>query len=305
MANKLPFALFDAFSAGTYGGAKAGIVSDAGILTPEQMQAIAIEIGAPATAFLIKCTQDLIYARFFSTKTEYGMCGHGTVGLGTMLLEDGSLTLDANQQLKTNLRTGSSQAVVHFSKCNQENIVSMDITPSTFASANDINAENLLKQLGLSTQDVSQDLPIERAIGDFVHLQIPVIGLHAIAHMNPNFDELTKICNRHHIDTITAFTQEVEDPENTVHVRDFAPAVGTPESPAAGTTNAALTGYLIRHSLLTVKDNDSHVVRVEQGFECNRPSLISSEVTVKHGQVVNLRVGGTATRSITGEIFVP
>ena len=64
-------------------------MGNAASLTAEQMQAVAREIGAPATGFVQRATASSVDVRFFSTQTEYGMCGHGTLGLMTWLVERG------------------------------------------------------------------------------------------------------------------------------------------------------------------------------------------------------------------------
>ena len=110
MEKSLPFALYDAFSTGSFGGATAGIVSDAAGLSADTMQRVAIEVGAPATAFLRSVGSDLIDVRFFSTITELGMCGHGTVALAAHLVETGQLGWSEQGEIATVLRTSAGDS---------------------------------------------------------------------------------------------------------------------------------------------------------------------------------------------------
>ena len=90
---------------------------------------------------------------------------------------------------------------------------------------------------------------------------------------------------------------------NDIHVRDFCPAVGVSESAAAGTTNAALTGYLIRHRVVA-NATKMVTVKAEQGIELGRPSSIQSIATLDENQISRLQVGGIATRVLDGNIYL-
>ena len=83
----------------------------------------------------------------------------------------------------------------------------------------------------------------------------------------------------------------------------FCPAVGVSESAAAGTTNAVLSSYLVRHGLLTA-ESDIITLNAEQGIELGRPSSIQSVVTMSDRQILRLQVGGVATRVLDGKIHL-
>ena len=51
----------------------------------------------------------------------------------------------------------------------------------------------------------------------------------------------------------------------------FAEYYGVPEDPATGSSNACLAAYLVHHRYLGSERVD---VRVEQGYEIGRPSLL-------------------------------
>jgi PhzF family phenazine biosynthesis protein len=89
-------------------------------------------------------------------------------------------------------------------------------------------------------------------------------------------------------------------------MRHFCPAVGVAESAGAGTTNAALATYLIRHGIFQVADgNGQIVVQAEQGIELERASSIRSVVTMSEGFISRLQVGGVATKIFDGELHLP
>ena len=77
-----------------------------------------------------------------------------------------------------------------------------------------------------------------------------------------------------------------------------------PESAAAGTTNAALTGYLIRHGIVRANGDGRIAVQAEQGHEINRPSSIRSVAFVENDGIARLQVGGVATKVADGALHL-
>ena len=99
--------------------------------------------------------------------------------------------------------------------------------------------------------------------------------------------------------TVRLLPMETTDPENTIHIRDFCPAVGADEVPASGTTNAALMGYLVRHALVPA---GAQTILAEQGSELGRPSLIRCEIVSENGALKSVKVGGQAVASLRGTV---
>jgi PhzF family phenazine biosynthesis protein len=161
----------------------------------------------------------------------------------------------------------------------------------------------LLNVLGLTADALSAELPLETSRGDFIHLVVPLCGLDAMRAIKPNFSEMIEFCHAYGIETIAVLCTEVEDSRNTIHVRDFCPAVGVSESAAAGTTNAALTSYLVRHGQVPTNE-EVITVFAEQGLELGRPSSIQSIVTLSAETILRLQVGGVATRVMDGQVYL-
>ncbi len=123
--------------------------------------------------------------------------------------------------------------------------------------------------------------------------------------IKPQFEGIIQFCQEHKLDTVAVFCTEVERPGNTLHVRDFCPAVGVPESASAGTTNAALTAYLIRHEIVKENSDGQVVIEAEQGHEISRPSSIRSVVSIDDGSIARLQIGGVATKVVDGQLYLP
>ena len=301
----IPFALYDAFSETAFGGSQAGVVSDAAGLDIETMQRIARELGAPATGFVTASNGHTISARFLSTVMELPMCGHGTLGLMTRMAELGVLDWNGKDKGDFELCLPAVTAAVEINRRDDgRTLVMLDVRPPSFRQ-DTFDAEELAGLLGLRKEDFSGEWPLETASGDFVHLVAPIRDLAAMRRIDPNFGGLTRFCHENGFETVAAFCTEVERPDHTLHVRDFCPAVGVPESAAAGTTNGALSSYLIRHGIVRENGDGRVVVQAEQGHEIDRPSSIRSVVRMNGGAILRLQVGGVATMVLDGQLHLP
>lgn len=302
---KLPFALYNAFSDATFSGSQGGIVLNAGRIDAADRLRIARELGFPATCFVSDYDDKSVTARFQSTEKEYPMCGHGTICLMTQMVELGVFEWNDSDHMEVKLRLPNTSAVVEIHRREDNRaIVMLDINPPTFRQ-DEVDAAELAGLLGIDATDLAQQLPLETAIADFVHLIVPVNGLAAMGRIAPDFGALSRYCKKNGFETVATFCTEVEQAESTIHVRDFCPAVGVAESAAAGTTNAGLTAYLIRHNVVTEDEKGQIVVQAEQGYEIKRPSSIRSIVSMKDGAILRLQVGGVATKVIDGHFYLP
>lgn len=291
-------ALYDAFTEVPFGGSQAAVITDAASIDASIRQRVAREIGMPASAFVDAYGDDWVQVQFLSTVMELPMCGHGTLCLLTHLLETGRV--QAGRDIE--LRLPRSRANVSVSEVNGGRfLVMLDIVAPSFEQA-PAQSNDLLTCLGVGADALSSGLPLEIARGDFVHLIVPLAGLDAMRALKPDFRAMIGYCHAHGLETIAVFCLETEDPARQLHVRDFCPAVGVSESAAAGTTNAALSSYLLRHAVIAATAET--VVLAEQGLELGRPSSIQSRITTEGGHISRLQVGGIATRVFEGEIYL-
>ena len=296
--------LFDSFSEQPFGGSPAGVIYGAADLAVSEMQKIAKEIGAPATCFVLNVDKQDAYVRFFSTSTEYPMCGHGTLALMTSLVERGMLIVEKGKAVTANLHTPENSAVVELVRRHDGRVETMlKLAPADFDPP--LMSEADLESLfGPEIKGSEINLPIGRTESDFTHLVIPINDLETMRTIVPNYQNIGSMCAEMQIDTVVLFTLDTVHAESTVHCREFAPLVGTPEVPAAGTTNRALACYLLQHGLLEIPPNGHCTLICEQGYEMNRPSKDRTELTLNKGEIVNIRVGGLATKTISGHFHL-
>ena len=300
LARALPYALYDAFSETAFGGSQAAIVSDAGSLDDAVRSRIVREMDLPAVCFVTGVEGDRVTASFRSTVMELPMCGHGTVALMTRMIELGALDWRGGARIEVALSLPSGEAAVTLERrADGRPLVMLQVRPPAFRQ-DDLDLERLAHLLGLESGDFAAGRPVETAVGDFVHLVVPLRNLAAMRKAAPDFAGLTSFCRDHGLETVSLFSSEVERPGSTLHVRDFCPAVGVAESAAAGTTNAALAGYLIRHGLVRPNGDGRIEIQAEQGHEIGRPSTIRTLADLDGDAIVSLQVGGVATKVVDG-----
>ena len=293
--------LYDAFSEVRGGGSVAGVVGTATGFSAERMQQVAAEVGAPATCFVTGVDSGVVDVRFFSTLTEYPMCGHGTIAVFTWLVEEGRLAAGP-EAVPWTLRTPGGTATVDVAaRADGRPEVMLALGP-TVAEPCPIDAPEVAPLLGIGVGAVIEPLALEAASADFTHLVVRVDGLAAIGRLSPDYAAVADLCRRIGADTLAVFTTETGDPAVTIRCRDFCPAVGTPEAAATGTTNRALACHLVRSGLADVDADSPVVVVAAQGVEMGRPSLIRTEVVMVDGLPTRLHLGGMATRASEGTV---
>ncbi len=97
---------------------------------------------------------------------------------------------------------------------------------------------------------------------------------------------------------ILVFCEETLKEENDLHVRVYTKFPNVMEDPATGSGNGCLAAYMVKHRYLGAPRAD---VRVEQGYEMGRPSLLFLRSEEKDGSI-EVRVGGKVIPVATGKL---
>jgi trans-2,3-dihydro-3-hydroxyanthranilate isomerase len=97
---------------------------------------------------------------------------------------------------------------------------------------------------------------------------------------------------------IFIFCSQTYDKQNDLNARMFCDYYGVAEDPATGSANGCLAGYLVKYQYF----GDNRVdVRVEQGYEIGRPSLLYLRAEEKDGKI-DVSVGGKVVMVAKGEL---
>lgn len=297
--------LFDAFTDQVFCGNIAGVVTKADGLSNNEMQKIASELNAPTTGFVTTRGKNDFEVKFFTPTQEIDMCGHVVVGTFMALAEERKLDFEGYNRVdvKQHTRAGLIPIEVIYEN-NRPTYIMMCQNKPLFKDPQ-LNRTEIAKLMGISDQFMEENYPIEIAATALRHLFIPVKNLDIMGELKPDFPALAELSRKLNVETSNVFTLQTVNPGFQVHSRDFCPAIGNLEEAASGTTNGALSCYLIKNKAIPgIPRNGSIKIMAEQGYEMGRPSIIQSEIQLQDHEIKEVKVGGTAIRSLVGELVI-
>ena len=292
--DELPFSVYDCFTDKIFGGNIGVVVWNSKLLTDFQMQKFAKEFNAPVTGYVISSINNLITVRFFMPTSEISMCGHVTIALFTAISKNQNFEFK-NYFMKTSL--GVIEVDVEKRK-DEIPIVKFSLDLPISIKAN-INLVKLANSLNLELKDINSFTPVEVIDSGLKHLFVNLGTEQKVRSLYPNFEKLKIISNELNIHTIACFAYENNNEFKDLTIRDFCPALGVNETPASGTTCGALSGYLLKNNIIKP---ESQSLIIDQGYEIGRQSTIIVDIKISNYSINNLKVGGSAVPSYSGNI---
>lgn len=278
----------DAFTEKPMNGNVAGVVPAADGLAENQMQAVARELGASETAFLVSTGAADRRIRFFTPTREVDLCGHATVAAHAWLhevdeLDPGSHTLETNVGV---LDIDVEDDGTVWMTQEQPTVTRVDVGPDRLGDI-----------LGIDPDAIAPaDLPVARASTGLAFLIVPLDFLSVLSEAEPDFDRIAALSSDHDVAGVYAFTFDSLASSSTLHARMWGPSIGVDEDPVTGTASGAAGAYL-RH--VGAFDGMPEEMVFEQGHFIDRPGT----VRVRVGETV--RVGGHGVVSVDGTMTVP
>jgi trans-2,3-dihydro-3-hydroxyanthranilate isomerase len=287
------FYLVDVFAEEKYAGNQLAVVTDAWKLSSEQMQRIANEFHFSETSFILSDTMRNggYDVRIFTPQTELPFAGHPT--LGTAFVIRHRTSGKKVDSIKLNLKVG--QIPVTFEKEKGENIMWMHQIPPTFGRR--LDSQTIANVLNLKTKDVDERFPVQEVSTGIPFIITPLKNLDAVKRARTDRTKQLELAQHGSAD-ILVFSPETYKERNDLNVRVFVDMLGIPEDPATGSGNGCLAGYLCRYRYF---GKDKINVRVEQGYEINRPSLLRLKAE-KLEDKIDVHVGGKTTLVATGKL---
>ena len=291
------FVTLDVFTAKRFAGNPLAVVLEPDGLDTAAMQAIAREFNLSETVF-VQLPENAAHRaklRIFTPERELPFAGHPTVGTAVLLgtLDGGAserdLVLEENIGLvpcRVKPGAGSGHATFDIPRLPGEDGKAAD--NATLAAALSISAADIGFG-GFAPQRWSAGNPFTI---------VPVSGLMVMARCRADMTRFEKAFG----DGFAApfvVSSETAEPANTFHARMFAPGAGITEDPATGSAAAAFAGYLAAHG--GYRDGD-HLVRIEQGYEMGRPSLMELTLKISGGKLTGASIGGSAVIITEGTI---
>jgi trans-2,3-dihydro-3-hydroxyanthranilate isomerase len=286
-----PFHIVDVFAEERYAGNQLAVVCEAGDLSGAEMQRIAAEMNYSETAFIESEREDAegYPVRIFTPASELLFAGHPTLGTACVLqksvLGGGDDNDDGNEHGKSAesnpgrggndsdeeipLSLGVGRVPVTIEGEGSEELLRMSQPEPTFGERAERTSAAGVLSLGMSDLDGEVDPQVvSTGLPTLVVALRSLAGLRRARIGDAAYEELLDTTDA---ENVLAFCPETVRPENDLHVRVFAPAHAIPEDPATGSSNGCLAAYLARERFFNSPTVD---VRVEQGYELDRPSLL-------------------------------
>ncbi len=302
---QLPFHTLDVFTDRPFSGNPLAVVLDADPLTTEQMRSIAREFNLSETVFVQKPANPAHTAkvRIFTPGAELPFAGHPTAGAAALLAElraPGSNDHDAIVVLEEKI--GIVRVGVRLRR-GQATFAEFDTPKLPEETGTMPPDEQLAAALNLLPREIgfANHRPTRFAAGNGFGF-VPVASLKAMARASVNSQHWAAAFSSQGLTGAFLYCRDTVHTTSSFHARMFAPEVGVPEDPATGSAAVIFAGVIQKFDDLP----DGHHKRVlEQGFEMGRPSIISLSLEISHGQLHNVRIGGSAVRVSDGRITIP
>ena len=157
--------------------------------------------------------------------------------------------------------------------------------------------DTLAKVLNIEPSEIDSKFPIQEISTGVPFIIVPLKSQATLKRIKVNQDKYFELINNTQAKSILVFCPETYNPENNLSVRVFADYLGVPEDPATGSANGCLAGYLVHYSYF---GEESINLRVEQGYEIGRPSLLLLKAQ-KSGDSIEVSVGGKVVMVAKGE----
>jgi trans-2,3-dihydro-3-hydroxyanthranilate isomerase len=290
----LSFYIVDVFAVEKYTGNQLAVFTDAGTLSDGEMQKLAKEINYSETTFITstELRNGGYDVRIFTPEKELPFAGHPT--LGTAYIIQQTIIKQVVETVNLNLKVG--QIPVTWHNMNElGEVLWMRQNSPTFHQILDASA--LTTVLSLDLDDIDERFPIQEVSTGIPFIIVPLKNQAALKRIRVNRDKYFELVKTTQSQEILVFCPETYAPENQFSVRVFAESLGIPEDPATGSANGCLAGYLVEYAYLAEQFFD---VRVEQGYEIGRPSLLLLKAE-KNNDTIEVSVGGKVVMVAKGE----
>ncbi len=301
---RLSFSTLDVFTDRRFGGNPLAVVHGAGGLSDAQMQAIAREFNLSETVFVLPAENPAHSARIriFTPLKELPFAGHPTVGTAALLAENKfGQGRDADALIVLEEGIGTLRVGVRL-RTEQAPFAEFD-APKVPVEAGTLPPVDVLAAgLGLIPSEIGFEnhKPVCYAAGNAFAF-VPIASREAIARARINGSHWAPAFSQQGLVGAYLYTRQCEHTTSSFHVRMFAPDAGVPEDPATGSAAVCFAGVIARFDRLP---DGTHRRTVEQGFEMNRPSLVSLVLSIEGQALDNVRIGGHCVRVSEGTIEV-
>jgi trans-2,3-dihydro-3-hydroxyanthranilate isomerase len=293
---KLTFYIVDVFTEEKYAGNQLAVVRDAKALSDSEMQRIAKEMNYSETTFILsdEKREGGYDVRIFTPEREIRFAGHPT--LGTAYVIQREIVKEPIESIVLNLKVGQIPVTLSYIEGHVDILWMKQLQP-IFGQTFD--AELISQVLSLDVREIDNRFSVQDVSTGVPFIIVPLKTLDALKRARIARDKYFEFIKNAQAKAILIFCPETYNQENDLNVRVFADYYGVPEDPATGSANGCLAGYLVKHRYF---GKDRINIRVEQGYELGRPSLLLLKAEGKEGKI-DVYIGGKVVMTAKGELI--
>ncbi len=288
----------DVFTDRAFGGNPLAVVLDAGGLSAAQMQAIATEFNYSETTFVLPPRDSAHDAqvRIFTVRSEIPFAGHPNVGTAFVLAAQA-----ATPPERFLLEEGAGLVPVEILKA-QGKAVGAELTaPQPLKKLTPFSAGQAAACLSLSAADIRTDRhpPLIASVG-LPFLIVELNSRDALRRAKPDAAAFARAFPCNGSDAVYLYTRDVPPAEMPcdLQARMFHPgSSGLSEDPATGSASVAAAALLAD---LSGEKHGELKLRIGQGFDMGRPSLLLTRVRKENSAVASAHVGGRCVQMMEG-----
>ena len=284
----LSFYIVDVFAEEKYAGNQLAVVRGGADLSAEDLGKIALEMNYSETAFVLadKETDGGYDVRIFTPGMEVPFAGHPTLGTAYVIRHE--ILAGPVDEVTLNLKAG--KIPVTFG-----DVLWMRQLPPTFGAT--LDPAQMALAINLETTNIDDRFPVQEVSTGLPTVIVPLRDLDALRRCKVDWERYTELVGPDK--NLYVFCPEPhEDGPGDLSARMFADDLGVPEDPATGSAAGCLAGYLAEHRYFGTDPVD---VRVEQGYEIKRPSLLYLRAETKGGETT-VHVGGKVQMVARGKL---
>lgn len=288
------FTIVDVFAEKKYAGNQLAVFTDAGEISDKEMQLFAKEMNYSETTFVLsnKKRNGGYDVRIFTPAEEIPFAGHPTLGTAFVIQQE--IIRKPVEKVILNLGVGQIPVALSFSKGEVDELWMEQKHPEF---GEELDKSVIAEALSIEEEDIDERFPVQEVSTGLPFMIVPLKTLDALKKARVNRDVFFELIANTEAKAPLIFCPETYNPKNDLNCRVFVDYYNISEDPATGSANGCLAGYLVKYRYFA--GTRIHV-RVEQGYEIGRPSLLYLKAEEK-GEAIDVLVGGKVFKIAEGE----
>jgi trans-2,3-dihydro-3-hydroxyanthranilate isomerase len=300
---RLNFVTVDVFTDRQFGGNPLAVVTNGEGLSAQQMQSIAAEFNLSETTFVLppKALEHTAHVRIFTPRAEIPFAGHPNVGTAFVVAQEGGCYGKAVAGTSMTFEEAAGLVRMELLQQNSATVGARLEAPQPLAIGDPLPADVIADACSIATTDIEarNHQPCLAGCGNtFVFAELK--DRKALATAQPRAEAFARHVPRERAAGIHLYVRSPEDGAD-IQSRMFAPMHGIPEDPATGSSNVALVGLLAQ---LRPEADLRLSLKLGQGIEMGRPSILLGAAEKKAGRVVTTSIGGNCVAVMRGLLEV-